>query len=580
MFSVYDEVKNNVFNPGRHVFTRNGSYFGVIARPQRHTLPRNIGKWGSSDLYVAMGRGNVAALPSNLSTLLVPVHHGEMLPYAIQTTPTEMTLLTAYGNVSLCYAEPSLLLVKGENNVGLLFQTDMVLHQFLRRRKENSWEIPHSPVGSFVYTAVDGTISMDGKYDFQRLSHPIVRGEVVPNEAGEFLLAIEEFTHLGHTRQSYPGYAEGLTNAKADWDSYMSKMPAIPEYDSARYAAGYLTWSLLAKPSILVKRPQIYREFGQAASAWQSCQSAAAVGGNLPLALELILSQLDHQSPDGQIPDFSDDTRIFSQSAAAPAQGWALEYLMKKHDFAKEVPIETTDALYAGLSKWAEWYDAFRDDDGDGIPQYEGGEECGYEDCPVFEEYQTVELPDLCAFLALMEEKLGDLAGILGREEERTAWYDRSKARIDRMIRTFWTGKRFVGKVYGTGEILSDDSLVFYRPLILGDRLPAEIIDAMTTDLSEGKGYLTPYGLNSHKIESVIPDSLPVGGGRVLPAENALIATGLLWAGKAGQAADLADRYCRGIVDSSPFSPDRCFGDSWSATVFQILAELACDHKE
>lgn len=567
MFSVYDEVKNNVFNPGMHVFTRNGSYFGVVAKPQRHTLPQDIGKWGGTDLYIAIGRGSAAWINSNLSMLLVPVHHGVMVPYAMETSATQLILHTAYGDICLCFAEPNLLLVKGENGLGLLVEQDMVLHQFLRRRKENSWEFPTSPVCSFVATVIDGDFLMDSKYDYQRLSYPTVRGEVQPDENGRFLLAIEEFTHLGITRSAFPSYEEGLADVEADWNAYLSSMPEIPEFGAAREAAAYLTWSLLAAPSTMVVRPQIFCSFGQGGTAWQSCLNAMAVSGNLPLAVELLLSQLDHQSPGGQIPMFGDDTRLFSQNAPTPAQGWALEYLMKRHNVSEEIGQDKLQALYEGLSKWVNWWDIARTDEAAGVPQYEGVEECGFDGCPVFEKYNVVALPDLCAFLALLEEKLGDIAKILGKEADSAAWYACSKSRIDLMLRTFWNGKRFTGLVPGTGETLDCESLVFYRPLILGSRLPGEIIDAMAADLAEK--YLTPYGVSANCVD---------GAGQFLAPENALIVMGLDAAGRKDLAKQAAENYCKGVANTaSPyFAAERCFNNSWSAAAFQVLAEYAC----
>ena len=97
-----------------------------------------------------------------------------------------------------------------------------------------------------------------------------------------------------------------------------------------------------------------------------SCLCAAALSGDLPLAMDLLLGQLDEQSPDGQVPVFFDDMRGLTQTVVPPAQGWALEQLMRRHDLKKELPRETLEALYAGLSKWSRWYDAFRDG-GDGL---------------------------------------------------------------------------------------------------------------------------------------------------------------------------------------------------------------------
>ena len=72
---------------------------------------------------------------------------------------------------------------------------------------------------------------------------------------------------------------------------------------------------------------------------------------------------------------------------------------------------------------WDAWFDEYRDDDKDGIVQTEGMIECGCEDSPVFAKYYIVELPEINAELALLEEAIGDLAGMLDLSEEKEKWY-------------------------------------------------------------------------------------------------------------------------------------------------------------
>ena len=334
---------------------------------------------------------------------------------------------------------------------------------------------------------------------------------------------------------------------------------------------------MLTKASGRALRTQIWRDFGHLADNFQSCLCAAALNGDLPLAMELLLNQLDQQSPDGQIPVFCDDTRGLFQTVVPPAQGWALECLMHSHNLKEEVPAEQLHALYEGLGKWAKWYDAYRDDTGSGLPGYESAEEAGLEGSPLFDAQPCAQLPDLSAFLALLEEKLGDLAGMLALPAEAEHWYGRSRERILRLLDAFRTGTGLVGRIPGSDQIIDCQSLLLYRTLILGKRLPAELIDAMTEALSEGNGFLTPAGFLSQRMTSSEYDPLRPGAGRILPMENALVITGLLWSGKTEAAREAAKRYCAGLL--KPVSPvwpgERGFSGSVSAAAFQLLAALA-----
>ena len=250
---------------------------------------------------------------------------------------------------------------------------------------------------------------------------------------------------------------------------------------------------------------------------------------------------------------------------------------MREHDLIKEVPRDKLEMLYRGYSAWANWFMKYRDDDHDGLPQYEHGDETGNDDSAIFLNQPILELPELSAFLALLFEALGDLGRILGVDTDETdAWYVRSREMIRRMIEAFWTGKRFVALTNGDHKIVATKSVMMYRPLVLGKRLPAEIVDKMAADLDEEGEYLTPYGLIG---QSRTSEDFSLGGfsnGRVGGSENLLIITGLYDAGKVELAKKLAKRYCDGVkTGGSPFfglMPG--FAGSWGAAIFQVLANL------
>ena len=576
MFTVHDTLPPSVYSIASQVFTRAGSYLGVAAKPFRHAKPQDMGRWGTSSIYLVTGRGGAnGGRGGNLLMQLRPMHHGVRVPFAVQGTPVELRLMTAYGNITLCFAETGLLLIRGEQGLGLCLEADLDLHRIFRKREGQSWESTHGACCCLVYTPVVGTLELSAPYDMDKLSTPQVRGEIFPDEHGEFLFAVEEFRELGYVRPSYPTYEEGLRSASADWERCLSLQSELPGFAAGRERAAYQTWSLLTDPSGRARHRQIWRDFGHLADNFQSCLCAAALSGDLPLAIDLLLGQLDEQSPDGQLPVFFDDMRGLTQTVVPPAQGWALECLMQTHDLAAEVPAETLTALYKGLSRWARWYDGFRCDSG--LLCYESGEECGLEGTPIFAAQPVAALPDLSAFLALLEEKLGDLAGMIGRGGEADEWYARSRVRIDRMIAAFWDGSRFIGRVPGSDAAIRSDSLLFYRPLILGKRLGVPIIDAMAEELSEGNGFLTPAGFLTQRMTSPDYNPLHTGSGRITPMENALVTTGLLWAGKTDAAREAARRYCGALLHPvSPVWPaERGFPTSVTAAAFQLLAGLA-----
>jgi len=177
---------------------------------------------------------------------------------------------------------------------------------------------------------------------------------------------------------------------------------------------------------------------------------------------------------------------------------------------------------------------------------------------------------------ALLDEQLGLLAAKLGREEEARFWQARSEERISRMLERYWNGKRFVGYT-PEGDVLDTESLVFFRPLILGERLPEQVRRAMAEELSEGNGYLCGAGLLTQRLTSPEFDRLRPCGGRVSPAETALIARGLCDAGYPELGKTAATR-CRDALEkgASPFWPlSPGFPDAETAAAYRLLCEIA-----
>jgi len=574
---IQNEPAYNLFNIGAVPFFRKGAYFGVFGARMS-----GMG-YATGRLTIQSRRGGITKAGGRELMGIFPTYKGIKVPYAIHTTAYELELITAYGKIRICYPETRLLYIKGENGLSLKFEKNMVQHEVVKPRPKDSWEQILRWVCTAVYTPLKGRIEMNAPWVQERLSTPVVKAEILPDENGEFLLAMEEYRHAGATRDNFPTYEEGLADARADWEDFLKYIPKFDgTFNEKRERAAYLLWSYIVGPSGKIKRPMIFMTSGDIASSWQMSQNAAALRGNMKLSTEFLLNMIDMQSPQGQFPDFFDDSKVLGQCIKPPIQGWALKWIMKDHDLKAEIPEDKLLTIYEGFGKWANWFTNVRDDDHDGIPQYEHGDESGFDDATIFEKSNIVDSPDLSAYLVLLYEALGDIAGMLGKADEAECWNNRSKELLQKMIAKFWNGNKFVAFVHKTGEVIDTDNCMHYIPLILGKRLPQEIIDKMAADLKVEGEFLTPYGLASEKLTS---ENFRAGGmakGFVLPPVNLIIITGLYDAGKVDQAKMTARRYCEALVNSDfnfMINP-MAFGGggfitSWSACAFMVLADLA-----
>jgi len=305
----------------------------------------------------------------------------------------------------------------------------------------------------------------------------------------------------------------------------------------------------------------------------------------MDIAIELLLSPLDRVSPVGQLPDSYNDEFGTTQLVKPPMHGWAIKQIMKHHDLVKEIPRAKLELLYESVGRWGDWFMKYRDEDGDGLPAFEHGDETGFDDTTLFTEHMQVASPDLSAYLVLLFEAVGDLAKLLGEPDEVAAsWYAKSKGLLERMIAHMWDGECFVGLVPFTHEHVISGSFIHYLPIILGDRLPQEIVNKIADDLSVEGVFLSPFGIASERQDSDYFDArnYAIGRGNVVPPGNIYICTGLFESSRKEVGRLIAERYCTVLKDQGfgflihPIlgSVLSYHGGSWPACAYTILGRL------
>ena len=576
--SPFFQGNKQLYNLSIYPFFRRYGYMGVF----------NSGDagYGNTSLYLGTRHGSYMLVDTGHKLIdFWPTFEGKKVPASLKTKSTELMVLTRFGNISMCFAEPGMLIIKGDKGMGLHFYKEMKI-DVVKPRKNGAWEIVFRRLASTMFKATKGKLVVDAPWDADKMTSPITKIDVFSEEGGGFELVIEEFDKAGYLRDKYPSYEEGLSSSIEDFNSFLNTIPSFPkEYEEKREEYAYVLWSHLVGPSGKIKRPLMFMFPFMRASSWQMCQNAVALGQkDLTIPVELLLNTFDEMSPVGQMCDNYDDMWGSQPFTKPPLHGWTLKLLMRKHDLTKAIPKDKLEALYEGMGKVSNWYMNYRDDDKDGLPQFEHGHESGTDDGSIFHGHLVVESPDLASYLALMFEALGDLAGMLGKPKaEADDWYDRSKTIIKKMIDAFWTGERFIAHVNHTHEVIATDSYIYYLPIILGKRLPQDIIDKLADELGMEGELLTPYGLASEKLSSSIDFRL--GGklalGSILPPTNILISIGLLDAGKPELAKLIMQRYCKTIKDMSPAlltNPLRgtgsSYGGSWAPCAYITLAAM------
>ncbi|NLV51413.1 MAG: hypothetical protein GXY20_12060 [Clostridiales bacterium] len=563
----------------KKVFKRRGAWFGLYNSVMLGT---------ETPFHLGTLRGMAAGAPAGRQLInIFATYNGEKVENTFEMYPSELTLRTVHGNVRFTFADTATIIAEGDPGMGLRFEKNMVKHETVHRRKNGAWEALFRLACSVIFKGLNGS-SFDFNdgvtpWNLKELSSGKVYGQTRPGPDGRFTLVMEESAFGGVVRDTYPSYAEAKASMQADWDEFIELLPAFPEpFEQTREESEYLLWSYLMSPCDTVKYTSILMFSRDMASQWQMCQNAVALQEHTDLAVDLLLNPIGRISPLGQLPDMYDDARYESLMVKPPMHGWALLEIMKRNDLLGACSRDRLELLYSGMGRWADWFMTYRDEDSDGLPTLYHSDETGLDDCSLWIKHVEITSPDIAAYLTLLFEAVGRLGELLGKPEtESAAWLRKSKELQQNLIDILWDGERFAALVPETGEKIYSDSVVNYMPVILGSRLPEEILDKLVADLSDTETFFSPWGIASEKKTSELFDPFGWGRGCVLPPVMMYIVTGLWDTEHRDFARKAAENYMKALSEKDfPFFIDsktgegRYFGCSWTHCAYAVLGRL------
>ncbi len=182
--------------------------------------------------------------------------------------------------------------------------------------------------------------------------------------------------------------------------------------------------------------------------------------------------------------------------------------------------------------------------------------------------------------------KLGRTIGV--PEAECAAWTKRADELTEKIIGELWDGERWVAKNVKTGKAADSLSLPLFCALILGKRLPQDIIDK-TVDFIRANGFVTPYGFASESVQSPFFKHGFTGGSIIVPAQL-IMCLALEAVGREDLAKEMGLRYCRTLRDNGmfhihnaltgaaerglvAFGEKELFWSSWASSCYLFLAD-------
>lgn len=358
-------------------------------------------------------------------------------------------------------------------------------------------------------------------------------------------------------------FADCVAETRADFEAWTRKYAKVPaKYAETARFAQYVIWNCYLPPKGVIPCNSIYmmRSGGLArAMAWQQSYQAMAAWRDADLCFDLLYSMFSMQDEFGMIPDGASDMEAEYVSTKPPLQGFALAWILDRVGI-ENVPEAALEKLYGPLCRWVNWWRNFRDVDHDGIIGYCHADESGFDDASIFVKGLPLESPDIAAYLILCMEACGRIAAQLGKAEESERHFADSKAMLDAMIRTLWNGEKFICLTDGTHEVVDSESICTCQPIILGKRLPQEIIDKLAETISDPERFFTPHGLATESKKSPYYDG-GMGGfvlGMPIAPVQLMLTVGLYLAGKTELAVRCAEIWMdEGLAGDGPITAYR-----------------------
>lgn len=447
--------------------------------------------------------------------------------------------------------------------------------------QNQAWEVnSYSEEIKFMLTPIKGRLIMDAPWDRDRCSRVIA--DFVPDDSGRFECALEDYTVIWKKRDYKQSFDDYYKKVNEDYENWLSETPLVSEInEDARCLAAYITWSCVVHPKGKLTRPAMYMSKNWMTNiwSWDNCFNAMGLVKSKPeLAWDQIFLFIDNQDDSGMFPDFINDKFASWSCCKPPIHGWAISWMMKRTNYITKEKIEE---VYEPLCRWTKWWFEYRDDDQDGIPQYNHGNEAGWDNSTIFRNGAPIESPDLAAFLIVQMDTLSEMAQMLERNEEAAMWKSRADKTLDKMIKHFWNIDKFIACKSGTHDILDSESLILYIPIILGRRLPENIISCLVNGIKQENRFLTEYGLATESISSKYYNPDGYWRGPIWAPSTMIIIDGLIKVGEESLARDIAQRFCKMVRMSGMAENfdaltgkglrDRAF--TWTSSVFLILSD-------
>lgn len=496
---------------------------------------------------------------------------GHALDFDLTTWPHQLRLSTERGDFLLVFVDPYSLAVQVPARAGLSFRVhapSMRVDESLARWDGlRSLVVRPGPMVTVDSSSGDGFCVVrlcNESLGPATVALAIGSADVVPGQPGPM--------------------EEASERAAREWERWFASVPVPPSRYRRPY---YYAWYLL-RANILGQRGPITRD-GIAPSKlrypgiWHWDALFHALGcrhGHLDMATDQVLLLLEHQQPDGMIPDVVHDGGLIVRAedgqpvTKPPLLAWTVLRLMQA-GADRRFLAET----YGPAARWHRWW--WTTAEGESLPRYLHPFSSGLDDSPLWDGGVPAESPDLTTYLCVQAESLSTMARMLGREEEADTWAREADALFARLMARLYDSSTGLFLAKGRGgpvRVLTPFNLL---PMWTG-RLPASHARRLLAVVLDPSRFWRPFPVPT--VSAADPSYSPerMWRGPVWVNANYLLIEAMLAARQADTARHLADHTLEMVArqpeigeyynpETGEVPPAAAGGFSWSAALFVDL---------
>ena len=501
-------------------------------------------------LYFTVCRGRLELLERPNLLRISTVYDGEEVPFIYECDEARLLLKAKQGTVEFAFETAQLLRVRAKG-VTLKVSYASSMHDGGHVRENGEVEIGFTYIGKLLFAPVSGSMTNNADWNFRKVCPTSFDILLTPAEGEAAEMAVYEYYSNGRAQTEYPAFDDVVQARYAEFAEFRSKYPPVPEvYEETAKKAVYLIWTLLMEHRGYLKSPIVYMHklFMNRAFGWHQGFHAIAMRNDPVTAWNLCFSMFDYQNEHGALPDHvSDQLEDVWVSTKPPIYGYAVCRMLDEFDLSG-LTREDYASAYDKLSRFTNWWFTHHDRAGTGYPAYYHADESGYDESTAFNAGLPIHSPDLLSYMVYSCEACARLADILGEPETAETWNAQAKKVLDYLLNELWDGEQFLSKLTTDGSLYKCGAVVQLQPIMLGKRLPQEIIDKLTERLMDPEEFLTDYGTSTENLKS---DKLVVKAftrGAVVAPTQMLLIFGMFDAGKTAEARALAIRYLNALM--------------------------------